>query len=298
LKRLQEVVCKLEGPAIADRVRCFAQPQEALTDLLESSTLSHQDRLTVGLYLAELGDKRSGVGLRDGVPDIVWCKVPQGKITLEGIEGSFQVDAFHIAKYPVTWIQYRSFLEAGDGYRKIGWWNGLAKREDQPGEQLRKFDNHPAENVSWYDAVAFCRWLTEKLGYEVRLPTEWEWQQAATGGNPANEYPWGPEWDSNKANTSESGLSRTIAVGMYTQGANLNIMALDMSGNVEEWCLNEYNNPKQVEISGEETRAVRGGCWLNDRGFARCASRLDDFPFNRFCNVGIGFRLVCASPIL
>ena len=73
-----------------------------------------------------------------------------------------------------------------------GWWKGLADREDEPGEQYRKQDNHPAENVSWYDAVAYCRWLSKRLGYEIRLPTEWEWQQAATGGDKANEYPVGP----------------------------------------------------------------------------------------------------------
>jgi formylglycine-generating enzyme required for sulfatase activity len=275
-------------------VRCFAQPQERLVDLLETPTLSHQERLTIGLYLAELGDKRPGVGLRGGLPDIVWCKVPKGKITLEGIKGNFRVDPFHIAKYPVTWIQYRSFLDAEDGYRKKGWWKGLAEREDKPGEQLRKLDNHPAENVSWYDAVAFCRWLTEKLGCEVRLPMEWEWQQAGTSGDPANEYPWGPEWVSNKANTSESGLSRTTAVGMYPQGASP-IGALDMCGNVWEWCLNEHGNPKQAEVSGKESRAVRGGCWYGGRDYARCAYRDYYHPDNRVDL--IGFRLVCASPI-
>jgi len=78
------------------------------------------------------------VGLRkDGLPDIVWCKVPKGKITLDEKKGTFRVDAFHIAKYPVTYIQYRSFIAAEDGYRKKGWWEGLAGREDQPGEQFR-----------------------------------------------------------------------------------------------------------------------------------------------------------------
>ena len=56
--------------------------------------------------------------------------------------------------------------------------------EPEPGEQYRPTGNCPAENVSWYDAMAYCRWLSARLGYEVRLPTEPEWQQAATGGNP------------------------------------------------------------------------------------------------------------------
>jgi len=290
LERLQPNLSELESE--------FIRPEsERLLEEIDKTATTHQQRVRIGERLAEIGDPRSGVGLRkDGLPDIVWCKVPKGKITLVKKKGTFRVDvdAFHIAKYPVTYIQYRSFIAAEDGYRKKGWWKELAEREDQPGEQFRKFDNHPAENVSWYDAMAFCRWLTEKLGYEVRLPTEWEWQQAATGGDPANEYPWGPEWDSSKANTPESGLSRTTAVGMYPQAASP-VGALDMSGNVEEWCLNERENPKQVEVSGEKSRAVRGGCWYYYRDYARCAYRLNNLPDLRYNY--FGFRLVCASPI-
>jgi len=85
----------------------------------------------------------------------------------------------------VTWVQYLSFLEAEDGYRSDQWWQILPVRQDNnPGKQYRELDNHPAENVSWYDAVAFCRWLTELLRYEIRLPKECEWQHAATGGDP------------------------------------------------------------------------------------------------------------------
>ena len=291
LERLQPNLSELESE--------FIRPEsERLLEEIDKTATTHQQRVRIGERLAEIGDPRSGVGLRkDGLPDIVWCKVPKGKITLVKKKGTFRVDvdAFHIAKYPVTYIQYRSFIAAEDGYRKKGWWKELAEREDQPGEQFRKFDNHPAENVSWYDAMAFCRWLTEKLGYEVRLPTEWEWQQAATGGDPANEYPWGPEWDSSKANTSESGLSRTTAVGMYPQGASP-VGALDMSGNVREWCLNEYENPKRVEVSGEKSRALRGGGWSRGRVYARCAYLLWYYhPDLRYGYVG--FRLVCASPI-
>ncbi len=295
LIKLREIVRQLDNQTLSDAVKRFAEPQNALIDSLDAPSLSHQERHNIGLYLAELGDPRRGVGLdKSGLPDIVWSEVPDGKITLEGIKGTFRVKPFYIAKYPVTWVQYRSFLEVADGYRKKGWWQGLAKRQDQPGEQRRKLDNHPVENVSWYDAMAFCSWLTEKLGYKIRLPTEWEWQQASTGGDPTNAYPWGPNWVSGKANTSESGLNRTTAVGIYPHGSSP-IGALDMSGNVWERCLNEFDNPKRIGISGEERRAVRGGSWYDSQNSARCALRYYNHPSNRLD--GVGFRLVCTSPL-
>jgi formylglycine-generating enzyme required for sulfatase activity len=156
-------------------------------------------------------------------------------------------------------------------------------------------DNHPAETVSWYDAVAFCRWLSARLGYEVRLPTEWEWQQAATGGDPAREYPWGADWDTAYANTWESGLSRTIAVGLYPQGASP-VGALDMSGNVDEWCLNEHDDPQRTGLSGMARRVVRGGSWSLGQVDARASSRLDNAPDLRNDNVGL--RVVRSSPSL
>lgn len=133
---------------------------------------------------------------------------------------------------PVTWAQYRCFVEADDGYANTAWWEGLADREEEPGEQNWKLDNHPAEHVSWYDAVAYCRWLSAKLGYEIRLPTEWEWQQAATGGNAANEYPWGGEWESDLANMDDSRLSRTHGSGDVSAWRTTR---LDITGNPADW---------------------------------------------------------------
>ncbi len=188
--------------------------------------------------------------------------MPEGDITLEDEAGTFHVEPFYISKYQVTWVQYRSFLQADDGYRDRRWWEGLAERQDTPGQQYRQLDNHPAENISWYDAVAYCRWLSAKLCYEIRLPTEWEWQQAATGGNPAKDYPWGEDWDTDRVNTFESGLSRTTAVGMYPRGASP-VGALDMSGNVEEWCLNAYDDLQAIDLSSDSRRVARGGSWFN-----------------------------------
>ena len=93
----------------------------------------------------------------------------------------------------------------------------------------------------------------------------------------------------------ESGLGRTTAVGLYPQGASP-VGALDMSGNVWERCLNEYENPKLTKLSGSDSRVVRGGSWFNDQDFARAAYRNNYHPDLRYHS--LGFRVVCSSPTL
>ncbi len=300
----------LEMEQLGESERGFLGPIDIETMLaeLDDPSIAHEQRATIGVRLSLLGDPRPGVGLRpDGLPDIAWCEVPGGEVTLEierrgklsrffGGSGSkpFRVEPFYIAKHPITWIQYRSFLEAEDGFKGPAWWQGLMFQVEEDHRQFNQRDNHPAENLSWLEAVAFCRWLSSKLGYEVRLPCEWEWQMAATGGNPENEYPWGAAWDSSYTNTYKSGLNRSTAVGMYPQGASP-VGALDMGGNVWEWCLNEFDKYRRVDVSGNAGRAVRGGSWGASQGGARCGSRGDDDPGSRL--ISVGFRVCCVSPI-
>ena len=207
---------------------------------------------------------------------------------------AFLVKRFFIARYPLTWWQYQAFLEDPEGYVDWRWWRGL-QREDAPGEQYWPIGNRPAENVSWYDAVAYCRWASARLGHHVRLPGETEWQQAATGGKPANTHPWGPDWRAGCANTWESRLGRSIAVGMYTAGASVHRVH-DLAGNVFEWCLNEYDAPRRAKVGGSARRVVRGGSWTSEPDLARCAFRGDNVPGYRHDRLGL--RLVCVSPIL
>ncbi len=297
-ERVVEVVAmrehlKLEPADFTELERDFLGPldRDQMLAALDEPATTHEQRAIIGVRLSLLGDPRPGVGLRaDGLPDLVWCPVPGGEVTLEENAGTFTVEPFHIAKYPVTYHQYRAFLETSDGFNNRAWWKVLSSQIDKPGRQFNRRDNHPAENLCWLEAMAFCRWLSARLGYEVRLPNEWEWQQAATGGNPANVYPWGPEWDGNCVNTYESKLSRTTAVGLYPQGASP-VGALDMSGNVWEWCLNEYDKPQNVTISGYSRRVVRGGSWSSYQAHARAAYRNYDTPDNLI----VGFRLACAS---
>jgi formylglycine-generating enzyme required for sulfatase activity len=281
--------------------------------------LSHEARAKVGVRLALLGDRvrgdgRKGTGLdADGLPDIDWCRVRGGEVTLQ-IRGDMNdpnskvvdeptraVEGFHIARYPVTVAQFQAFVRAcHDGSR----WTETFLRDAQdyaPPKHRAAYANHPADMVNWYDAMAFCEWLSECRGFEIRLPTEFEWQQAATGGDSNRRYPWGrEEWDPVRepwrANTYESELGRSTAVGMYPPGASP-VGALDMAGTQYEWCLNAFDDPNKVDrpASAQERRAVRGGSWLDLRAFARCAVRGGDYALNRYGSDG--FRVCCASPI-
>lgn len=195
-------------------------------------------------------------------PPFKWRPIPAGRVTLDDNAGTFDVQPFKLAMYPVTYAQFQIFLDAKDGFKNPVWRNGLAAKADHwktPSEQKWKIDNHPRDNVSWYDAIAFCRWLTSKVGYTVRLPTECEWQWAAQGPE-GREYPWGNEFDPARCNSVQSGLKKTTPVDAYSQGASP-FGVMDMAGNVWEWCLNTYNSPEHVFVLGDEKRALRGGAW-------------------------------------
>lgn len=175
---------------------------------------THYRRAEIGDRLYRIGDSRPGVGvLPDNTPDIAWCAIAGGRVKLEDGAGTFEVPDFLVATSPVTYRQFRAFLEDPDGYRNPQWWEAL-DRPDAPPEQYRSTDNCPADNVSWHDATAYCRWLSGRLSREITLPTEWEGQQMASGGSP-KAYPWGDAWDSQHANSYESRLSRSSAVGMF-----------------------------------------------------------------------------------
>ena len=285
----------LDRDTLDEPMKSFVRPEaERLQQELEQDATSHYRRAAIGDRLAQFGDPREGVGLdAEGVPQIRWVPVSPGHVTLEDDAGSQDVPVFSIAKYTVTFCQYRAFLEAEDGYEDERWWKNI-EHKPAPGEQYRPIDNHPAEYVSWYDAIAFCRWLSARLGYEVRTPNEFEWQQAATMGDPDRVFPWGPDWEEGHCNSSESRLSRTTAVGMHPQGAAGGDPegVMDMAGNVWEWCLNRYDDPKddRIDRSGD-LRVLRGGSWGSYQDLCRAANRLRSNPDYR--SRSVGFRLLC-----
>ena len=298
------------GAALADatRERLRAAWLERLTDLRDEP--SPLGRAAVGRALALTGwDNRRGVALTsEGLPDIEWIEIPAGAFKYGDNNEIRTLPTYHLSRYPVTYTQFQVFLDAADGYHDARWWDGLAAKADdrQPNEQRFKFANHPRETVSWYEAMAFCRWLSWRCGggfdlrkvdeWLVRLPTEFEWEKAARGTD-GRLYPYGNEFDATRGNVDDTGLGQTSAVGIFPHGASPYGVE-EMSGNVWEWCLSNYEKPtvelRDEKLETDERRVLRGGAWYHDQYLARAVYRNHSPPGNRYYS--FGFRVVVSRP--
>ncbi|MGD8842823.1 MAG: SUMF1/EgtB/PvdO family nonheme iron enzyme, partial [Gammaproteobacteria bacterium] len=211
------------------------------------------------------------------VPDIDWVPVPAGEFIYGEDESqtSLYLEAFEIARYPVTNRQYQCFVDDG-GYEDERWWQDLQKPEIRPSDWPQ--GNRPRVNVDWFEATAFKRWLSARLGYDVRLPYEHEWEKAARGEK-GLVYPWGEDYRSGCANVDESSLEdgayleQTTAVGLYPRD-NSPYEARDMAGNIVEWC-NEVAPGRDgvISIGAPPSPVLRGGSWYYLPRLARAALR-------------------------
>jgi len=171
-----------------------------------------------------------------------------------------------LGKYPVTVEEYQRFVESR-GYEETKFWEpagwALRVREgwEAPGrwEERLETPNRPVTEVSWYEAVAYCRWLTEQRqkGETIRLPTVEEWEKMATPAR--GQYPWGwEEPDPERANFGNLVRAPT-PVGIYPSGAGSS-GHLDLAGNVWEWC-----SDKDIVASAslcKDVRHLKGGGWI------------------------------------
>lgn len=206
----------------------------------------------------------------------------------ESPQHTLTLPAFSIALVPATNALYAAFVAATDAPAP-GYWHGT-----QPPVTLR---DHPIVDITWYQAQECCKWVSETLGLTgtsvVRLPSEAEWEHAARGTGGVT-FPWGEEGDVERANTRETGLGTTASVTSYPEGASPYGL-LQAAGNVWEWTASvdgPYPYDPQAgreDVNATGRRILRGGCYANPQGYARCACRFRLLPEVR--NAFIGFRL-------
>ncbi len=316
-------VAALLGPAvIEDDVtkpqggRVFlARLRPRLVDVMRRSPLRPIERAEAGNVLARLGDPRSDV--LDPL-QIQWADVPAGSFRMgEGKEQfSYAIPyAYQISRYPITNAQYDAFVQAG-GYKiPVYWQEAKSHGYWRPGEVRRRFFNgsevveewavapadygepftlvnHPVVGVNWWEALAFTRWLTEQLravgklptGWQVRLPSEAEWERAARGDD-GRDFPWLGKIDPDRVNYYNTGIGSTSAVGCFPGGASP-YGAEEMSGNVWEWTRSVYGKypyptedkalqgREDLAVGDSHSRVLRGGSFAFDvENFLRCAAR-------------------------
>jgi formylglycine-generating enzyme required for sulfatase activity len=195
--------------------------------------------------------------------------------------------AYSLARTPVTNADFAEFV-ATTGHRPPTHWE---KGAPPPGKA-----RHPVVHVSWYDAVAYCRWLAVVTGMPYRLPSEAEWEKGASWDPSVREkrrYPWGKVFQPARCNSKEASLADTTPVGAYPAGASPYGL-LDMAGNVFEWTCSLWGRDLKEPVYGypydphdgrEETgadhgtmRVLRGGAFFHGALYARTTHRIKSYP--------------------
>jgi formylglycine-generating enzyme required for sulfatase activity len=198
------------------------------------------------------------------------------------------VPDYCLSKTPVTNAQYRAFVLARGHEAPFGWTNRTPPRGEK---------DHPVWDVSWYDALAYCRWLSEVTGKRYGLPSEAEWEKGARGTD-GRIYPWGDQWEATRCNSAESGSGKTTSVYAYPEGASP-YGVLDMAGNVLEWTRSLWgfaylyrskDGRENLDAPRDVHRVLRGGAFDDSLGLVRCAYRVRYGPHVR--DMFIGFRVV------
>lgn len=318
-----ELLSEIGPLRIKDRTlgqQLLTQAISLLMEWLNKNSFDPADRKRLGSVLSLLGDPRFDRGKLylpvtfKGSDETMlgFVFIPSGDFSMgiQGQERNITTSEFYISRYPITESQYWQFIQETNRALPLHWING---------RPLPQRLNSPIVNVNWYDALAYCRWLTRRLGNLeltknqrvwwdstdklILLPTEAEWERTCRGQG-ENIYAWGNEYTSGKVNTNEEKLGESIGVGLFPDSIN-HFGVVDLGGNIREWTTTRYWNENKIRYSmpynsydGREdlsrddnvTRVLRGGAYNLDHFCSMCNYRTKNFPVDR--HPYIGFRIV------
>jgi len=311
--------------------RAAVRVTDCLVETMQGADVPARTRRQAGLVLGRLGWQPDDLD--------AFVEIPPGLFLYGDDRKRREIPyRYWIGCYPVVNACYARFVEDG-GYEQRKFWSkeGWAWRQGDYDSQVTddlllqllalrpperrdrpfwwndpEWNNliFPVVGISWFEAEAYCRWLTEQLqtsnckmrvwrrgvledvdsgpgNLVVRLPEEKEWERAARSTD-GWEYPWGDEFEAWRANTWENGCGNTMAACTYPQGASPEGL-WDGVGNVWEWTASEWE-------PASERRVVRGGSWNYDQWLARCTIRFRNFPGGFVNNVGMRVVVSLALP--
>ena len=224
------------------------------------------------------------------------CKIPGGEfhriVRLRGKDGlsHVRVRDFKLGKTPVTWGLWLEYCESTK-----------TKHPDSPGWEIDLDD--PVVNVSWQDIMktnGFCTWVARETGIQVSLPSQCQWEYAATAGNIKNIYPWGARFDSKKlwCSVEKQWDAKRTASTIRTERIHYNQFRIaDLVGNVGQWCFDFYTPDTDAELLPSAVRrkllyrVIKGGGWHSNHS-SMLNTRINGWNHYQYCNDHTGFRLM------
>ncbi len=297
----------------------------ALVALLADASAPSATRLQAGAVLGLLDDPRLlNPATGNAATGDYWCALPDGWGWQAGNHPDIPLQSVMLAtggfigRLPVTNHEYGQFVAAG-GYTTPAWWTAHGQAflravaaddpatQHQPGfwhERSLSAPNQPVVGLSWYEAAAYCRWLTaegRRHGWlpptaVIRLPTSHEWERAARTTD-RRRYPWGdlpPTAD--HANYDATSLHAPAPVGCFPLGAAV-CGALDLAGNVWEWTASLFDDlpaPHAVpDVAPTARPVIRGGAFNWSAAYLHCGASYWFSPRQRR-NL-LGFRLAWST---
>lgn len=255
-------------------------------DLINKNDIANEPtmvKIPAGPFIMGTSDKQIMTMMHQEDWALEWKEDDFFKI--EQPQHSVTLPEYSIGQNPVTNAEYHAFV-FDTGYKIPKYWIGFYYPDGEA--------THPVTGINKNDALAYCKWLSGKLGKEYRLPNEAEWEKASRGTE-GRIYPWGDNFDPWRCNTLESAKHATTPVGSYTPSGDSVYGVKDMIGNVWEWTssfLSPYpfiDHPEKQNSVDTKNCIVRGGAWYYTHKLARCAAR-ENVPVD-YVSPALGFRL-------